>query len=60
MMNPCFSHRRAHPEMWGDIGGGETIEEAGIVVQKSNAEGWTRACDGVEYRLKSHVCVSDR
>ena len=55
MMDPCFRHGRAHLEMWGDIGGGETIEEAGIVVQKSNAEGWARACDGVEYRLKSHV-----
>lgn len=39
----------------GDTGGGGTVEEAGIVVQKSNAEGWARACDSVEYRLKRHV-----
>lgn len=29
MMDPCFSHGRARPGMRGDIGGGETIEEAG-------------------------------
>lgn len=59
MMDPCFSHGRACPGMRGYIGGLETIEEAGIVVQKSNAEGWARACDSVEYRLKRRVRVSE-
>ena len=29
MMDLCFSHGRACPGMRGDIGGRETIEEAG-------------------------------